>query len=136
MDRSRRRRHRRLPPFFLILTNLVIPFRLQLLSKSPDARYNSAIGLKNDLMECQKRLQLSCANADAPNGLNNIDLIPSFELGQHDMFLELTIPGDLVRLVLLLLGVRALTWPVFERVPVWKGEGNPTDQGHHTSGGF
>lgn len=50
-------------------------------------------------MECQKRLQLSCATTEASGntGLSDIDLIPSFELGEHDMFLELTIPGDLVR---------------------------------------
>lgn len=69
----------------------------KLLSKSPDGRYNSAIGLKNDLMECQKRLTLSCANAETSgtSSLREIELIPSFELGQHDVFLELTIPGDL-----------------------------------------
>lgn len=70
----------------------------KLLSKNPDARYNSAVGLKNDLMECQKRLTLSCATAEGSNAagsLADIDFIPSFELGQHDMFLELTIPGDL-----------------------------------------
>jgi hypothetical protein len=72
---------------------------IQLLEKSPDSRYNSAVGLKNDLMECQKRLQLSCTFAETPGTriMNDIELIPSFELGQHDMFLELTIPGDLVR---------------------------------------
>ncbi|PVF96145.1 hypothetical protein CPB86DRAFT_523058 [Serendipita vermifera] len=69
----------------------------KLLEKSPDRRYNSAVGLKNDLMECQKRLQLSCAFAETPGTriMNDVELIPSFELGQHDMFLELTIPGDL-----------------------------------------
>jgi len=74
---------------------------LQLLSKNPDARYNSAVGLKNDLMECQKRLTLSCASTEGNNAvgsLADIDFIPSFELGQHDMFLELTVPGDLVSL--------------------------------------
>ena len=71
----------------------------KLLSKSPDGRYNSAIGLKNDLMECQKRLTLSCANTEpaGTSSLTEIELIPGFELGQHDVFLELTIPGDLVR---------------------------------------
>jgi hypothetical protein len=42
-------------------------------------------------MECQKRLNDSCATPDT-----NIELIPSFEIGQHDMFLELTIPSALV----------------------------------------
>ncbi|KAG9055946.1 hypothetical protein FS842_000718 [Serendipita sp. 407] len=69
----------------------------KLLSKSPDARYNSAIGLKNDLMECQKRLTLSCASMETPGNalMSDVELIPPFELGEHDMFLELTIPGDL-----------------------------------------
>ncbi|KAG8832255.1 hypothetical protein FRC17_001652, partial [Serendipita sp. 399] len=69
----------------------------KLLSKSPDLRYNSAIGLKNDLMECQKRLTLSCASMDTPGNalISDVELIPPFDLGQHDMFLELTIPGDL-----------------------------------------
>jgi len=50
-------------------------------------------------MECQKRLTLSCASAEGGSGagtLAEIDFIPSFELGKHDVFLELTIPGDLV----------------------------------------
>ena len=29
---------------------------IQLLSKNPEARYQSALGVRNDLMECQKRL--------------------------------------------------------------------------------
>ena len=52
-------------------------------------------------MECQKRLTLSCATTEGNNAagsLADIDFIPSFELGQHDMFLELTVPGDLVSL--------------------------------------
>lgn len=53
-------------------------------------------------MECQKRLTLSCAvteNNNTAGSLADIDFIPSFELGQHDMFLELTVPGDLASLI-------------------------------------
>ena len=42
-------------------------------------------------MECQKRLTLSCAMTST-----SMDLIPTFEIGQHDMFLDLTIPTTLV----------------------------------------
>lgn len=34
----------------------------KLLYKNPDSRYNSAIGLKADLLECQKRLNEGCAS--------------------------------------------------------------------------
>lgn len=37
---------------------------LQLLSKNADMRYNSAMGLKADLLECQKRLNQSVATSD------------------------------------------------------------------------
>jgi serine/threonine protein kinase len=73
------------------LTHTTVSRLSQLLVKSPDGRYNSAVGLKNDLMECQKRLTLSCASTST-----SMELIPPFEIGQHDMFLELTIPTTLV----------------------------------------
>jgi hypothetical protein len=34
----------------------------QLLSKNPDSRYQSAYGLKVDLLECQKRLSLAVSS--------------------------------------------------------------------------
>ncbi|EJD55247.1 hypothetical protein AURDEDRAFT_140870 [Auricularia subglabra TFB-10046 SS5] len=58
----------------------------KLLSKNADKRYNSAVGLKADLLECQKRLNLSCATPD---------LIPLFEIAQHDKFMDFTIPSGL-----------------------------------------
>ena len=47
---------------FLALTSI------QLLSKNPEARYQSALGVRNDLMECQKRLleAVSLASENAP----------------------------------------------------------------------
>ncbi|KAJ8091390.1 Chk1 protein kinase [Marasmius tenuissimus] len=60
----------------------------KLLSKHPDARYQSAYGLKADLLECQRRLLASVTSvADEP-----MELIPSFEIATQDKFTEFTLP--------------------------------------------
>ncbi|KZV95615.1 STKc type histidine kinase [Exidia glandulosa HHB12029] len=62
----------------------------KLLSKSADKRYNSAFGLKADLLECQKRLNLSCATPDL-----SLELIPIFDIAQQDKFMDFIIPSGL-----------------------------------------
>lgn len=62
----------------------------QLLSKNADKRYNSAFGLKADLLECQKRLNLSCATPDL-----SLELIPIFDIAEHDKFMDFIIPSGL-----------------------------------------
>ncbi|KAH8120504.1 dual-domain HisK/Mak2 protein kinase [Phellopilus nigrolimitatus] len=64
----------------------------KLLAKSPDARYNSAYGLKADLLECQRRL-LAVVSSSLSEQL--VELIPSFEIGLEDKYLEFTIPNTL-----------------------------------------
>ncbi|KAI0047651.1 histidine kinase [Auriscalpium vulgare] len=63
----------------------------KLLSKSPDARYQSAYGLKADILECQKRL----ATAVSSMSDRSLELIPSFEIAKQDRYMEFTIPGNL-----------------------------------------
>lgn len=72
----------------------------QLLSKNPDARYNSAYGLKIDLLECQRRL-LSAVSSSVPEHSSEVQylstnfganlmfeqLISPFEIAMHDKFL-------------------------------------------------
>ncbi|KAH9927462.1 histidine kinase [Epithele typhae] len=61
----------------------------KLLYKSPDARYQSAYGLKQDLLECQRRLLAAVAlSSDGPT-----ELIPSFEIATGDRCMDFTIPG-------------------------------------------
>ncbi|KAH7929368.1 dual-domain HisK/Mak2 protein kinase [Leucogyrophana mollusca] len=60
----------------------------KLLAKNPDARYQSAYGLKADLLECQRRLlaTVSSVSEQPP------ELIPSFEIAAHDRYSTFTIP--------------------------------------------
>lgn len=61
----------------------------KLLQKSPDARYQSAYGLKQDLLQCQRRLLAAVAlSSDEPT-----ELIPPFDIATDDRCLEFTIPG-------------------------------------------
>ncbi|PPQ63721.1 hypothetical protein CVT24_004301 [Panaeolus cyanescens] len=60
----------------------------KLLSKSPDLRYQSAYGLKTDLMECQRRL-LATVSATMDQ---SSELISSFEIASEDRFMEFTMP--------------------------------------------
>ncbi|TBU58822.1 histidine kinase [Dichomitus squalens] len=63
----------------------------KLLSKSPDARYQSAYGLKQDLLECQRRLLAAVAlSSDEP-----AELIPYFDIAMQDRCLEFTMPSPL-----------------------------------------
>ncbi|KZT42789.1 hypothetical protein SISSUDRAFT_979545 [Sistotremastrum suecicum HHB10207 ss-3] len=63
----------------------------KLLAKHPDDRYNSAVGLKYDLLECQKRLNHVVGLSDTGPS----DLIPSFQIASHDKFMEFTLPNSL-----------------------------------------
>ncbi|KAI0666240.1 histidine kinase [Trametes maxima] len=63
----------------------------KLLSKSPDGRYQSAYGLKMDLLECQRRLLAAVAlSSDEPT-----ELIPFFDIAMEDRCMEFTIPSPL-----------------------------------------
>ncbi|KAI0761686.1 histidine kinase [Trametes elegans] len=63
----------------------------KLLSKSPDGRYQSAYGLKMDLLECQRRLLTAVAlSSDEP-----AELIPYFDIATEDRCMEFTIPSPL-----------------------------------------
>ncbi|KAH7104691.1 hypothetical protein BKA62DRAFT_693063 [Auriculariales sp. MPI-PUGE-AT-0066] len=63
----------------------------KLLAKNPDERYNSATGLKYDLLECQKRLNLACAT---PENLS-LELISPFEIARQDKFHSFILPSGL-----------------------------------------
>ncbi|KAF9056453.1 histidine kinase [Panaeolus papilionaceus] len=60
----------------------------KLLSKNPDLRYQSAYGLKTDLMECQRRLLATVSAASDESS----ELISPFEIALEDRFMEFTIP--------------------------------------------
>ncbi|KAJ7226000.1 dual-domain HisK/Mak2 protein kinase [Mycena pura] len=60
----------------------------KLLVKSPDMRYQSALGLKADLLECQRRLLATVSSTSEESS----ELIPSFEIATHDQFIDFTIP--------------------------------------------
>ncbi|KAI3615522.1 histidine kinase [Moniliophthora roreri] len=62
-----------------VLANIVD----KLLSKHPDARYQSAYGLKSDLLECQRRLLATVSSATD----ESVELIPSFEIALQDRFM-------------------------------------------------
>ncbi|KAI5991480.1 STKc type histidine kinase [Pisolithus albus] len=64
----------------------------KLLSKSPDSRYQSAYGLKADLLECQKRL-LSSVSASTLE--QSTEIIPTFKIGQEDKYSTFIIPHTL-----------------------------------------
>ncbi|KAF8167825.1 hypothetical protein B0H34DRAFT_645007 [Crassisporium funariophilum] len=67
-----------------VLANIVD----KLLAKNPDTRYQSALGLKTDLMECQRRLLATVSSASEESS----ELIPSFEIALGDRFMEFTMP--------------------------------------------
>lgn len=56
---------------------------MQLLAKNPDMRYQSAYGLKSDLMECQRRLLQTVSSGSD----DNAELIPPFEIAREDRFM-------------------------------------------------
>ncbi|KAI5897382.1 histidine kinase [Schizophyllum commune H4-8] len=60
----------------------------KLLEKHPDDRYQSAYGLKEDLIECQRRLLAAVASATNENA----ELIPFFEIAKQDRFMEFSLP--------------------------------------------
>ncbi|KAL1747326.1 histidine kinase [Schizophyllum fasciatum] len=60
----------------------------KLLEKHPDNRYQSAYGLKEDLIECQRRLLAAVASA----ANENAELIPFFEIAKQDRFMEFSLP--------------------------------------------
>ncbi|KAJ7630475.1 hypothetical protein FB45DRAFT_915621 [Roridomyces roridus] len=60
----------------------------RLLVKSPDMRYQSARGLKADLLECQRRLLVTVSSTSEQSS----ELIPSFEIALQDRFMDFTIP--------------------------------------------
>ncbi|KIY45235.1 dual-domain HisK/Mak2 protein kinase [Fistulina hepatica ATCC 64428] len=59
----------------------------KLLAKHPDSRYQSAYGLKADLLECQRRLL-----AGVHSAAETVELIPNFEIAVEDRFSEFSIP--------------------------------------------
>ena len=44
----------------------------KLLEKNPDSRYNSAVGLKADLLECEKRLSRACVSSDPAHEVSDL----------------------------------------------------------------
>lgn len=60
----------------------------KLLAKNPDLRYQSAHGLKTDLLECQRLLLLTVSSLSGEQQ----ELIPLFEIAREDRFMEFTIP--------------------------------------------
>ncbi|KAF7319894.1 Histidine kinase [Mycena kentingensis (nom. inval.)] len=60
----------------------------KLLVKSPDMRYQSAWGLKADLMECQRRLLATVSSTSE----ESTELIPPFEITMQDRYMDFTIP--------------------------------------------
>ncbi|KAJ7124823.1 hypothetical protein C8R43DRAFT_1090617 [Mycena crocata] len=60
----------------------------RLLVKSPDMRYQSARGLKSDLLECQRRLLATVSSTAEESS----ELIPTFEIATQDIFMDFTIP--------------------------------------------
>ncbi|KAI0294831.1 histidine kinase [Russula brevipes] len=62
-----------------------------LLSKNPDSRYQSAYGLKSDLLECQKRLSIAVSSLSEVSS----ELIPTFEIAKQDRYAGFTSPNIL-----------------------------------------
>ncbi|KAI9509850.1 hypothetical protein F5148DRAFT_1275037 [Russula earlei] len=63
----------------------------KLLSKNPDSRYQSAYGLKADLLECQKRLSIAVSSLSEMSS----ELIPPFEIAKQDRYAGFTSPNIL-----------------------------------------
>ncbi|KAJ7139584.1 dual-domain HisK/Mak2 protein kinase [Mycena epipterygia] len=55
---------------------------------NPDMRYQSARGLKADLLECQRRLLATVSSTSEESS----ELIPPFEITTQDRFMDFTIP--------------------------------------------
>ncbi|KAJ3894889.1 hypothetical protein GG344DRAFT_62575 [Lentinula edodes] len=70
-------------PVHEVLANIVD----KLLAKHPDQRYQSAYGLKVDLLECQRRLLATVSSAS-----DDAELIPHFEIASQDRFMDFTMP--------------------------------------------
>ncbi|KAI0700426.1 histidine kinase [Cytidiella melzeri] len=64
----------------------------KLLAKSPDMRYQSAHGLMADLQQCQARLLASVSLAIEQT---SSELIPYFDIGTQDRYMDFTIPSSL-----------------------------------------
>jgi predicted ATPase/serine/threonine protein kinase len=60
----------------------------KLLVKNPDFRYQSAYGLGQDLLECQRRLLATVSSAADDSS----ELIPTFDIAVQDRFIEFTMP--------------------------------------------
>ncbi|KDR85277.1 hypothetical protein GALMADRAFT_218372 [Galerina marginata CBS 339.88] len=60
----------------------------KLLAKNPDLRYQSAYGLKTDLIQCQQRLLATVSSSSEESS----ELISSFEIALEDRFIEFTMP--------------------------------------------
>ncbi|TFK40893.1 dual-domain HisK/Mak2 protein kinase [Crucibulum laeve] len=60
----------------------------KMLSKNPDTRYQSAHGLKADLLECQRRLLATVSSVSDESS----ELIPPFDIALEDRFMEFTMP--------------------------------------------
>ncbi|KAH9964567.1 hypothetical protein BC827DRAFT_1265837 [Russula dissimulans] len=63
----------------------------ELLSKNPDSRYQSAYGLKADLLECQKRLSIAVSSMSEVSS----ELIPPFEITKQDRYAGFVSPNVL-----------------------------------------
>ncbi|KAH9945631.1 histidine kinase [Amylocystis lapponica] len=63
----------------------------KLLAKNPDARYQSAYGLKMDLLQCQRLLLRAVTLVSE----QSMELIPFFEIAMEDRYMEFTIPSPL-----------------------------------------
>ncbi|KAN0121467.1 histidine kinase [Russula decolorans] len=63
----------------------------KLLSKNPDLRYQSAYGLKVDLLECQKRLSIAVSSLSEVS----LELIPLFGIAKQDRYAGFTNPNIL-----------------------------------------
>ncbi|EGO28466.1 STKc type histidine kinase [Serpula lacrymans var. lacrymans S7.9] len=71
----------------MVLANIID----KLLAKSPDSRYQSAYGLKADLLECQRRLLAAVSSVLG----QSYELIPSFDIATQDRYMAFTIPVTL-----------------------------------------
>ncbi|KAJ7922998.1 hypothetical protein B0H13DRAFT_1981220 [Mycena leptocephala] len=67
----------------------------KLLVKSPDMRYQSARGLKADLLECQRRLLVTVSSTSEESS----ELIPPFEITTQDRFMYVAPRTLIVRVV-------------------------------------
>ncbi|EIN13359.1 histidine kinase [Punctularia strigosozonata HHB-11173 SS5] len=66
----------------------------KLLAKCPEQRYQSACGLKEDLLECQRRL-LAAVSAGSEHQ-HAVELIAPFEIAQRERYIAFTLPTALI----------------------------------------